>query len=153
MKPQSDPSWTYYGETIVELDVAGGLAIDLRATIPESQRQQVAAGALGEQFAILTAFNPHGRDHDADDNARRDARLRDELTRRGIPWVCADGRSPDATHREPGVAIRTDRGTAIAIARDYGQSAIYWYDGGTVWLVGALVDTPPERLPRRNTRV
>ncbi|MBA3889896.1 MAG: DUF3293 domain-containing protein, partial [Gemmatimonadaceae bacterium] len=74
--------------------------------------------------------------------------LRADLTARGLTWVCADGWAPDRSHREPGVAVVVDRATAQQIGRDCEQSAIYWYDRGTVWLVGALVEAPPERLPR-----
>lgn len=148
MKPSDDPSWSCYGDTLIELFDDGSLVLDIRKPIPEKQRRMLAASPIGERFAIMTAFNPAGRDHSAGDNEARDRRLRAELTERGVPWVCADGWSPDHTHREPGVAVAVPKEEAIEIARAYAQSAIYWYDAGTMWLVGALVDTPPERLPR-----
>ena len=57
--------------------------------------------------------------------------------------------APDRSHREPGVAVVLDREAAQQVGREYEQSAIYWYEDGVVWLVGALVDAPPERLPRK----
>ena len=148
MKPSQDPSWSHYGDTLIELFEDGSVVLDVRKPIPADQRQALASSVLGSEFAILTAFNPHGRDHSAADNAARDRRLRDELTARGLTWVCADGWSPDRSHREPGVAVVVDRVTARQVARAYEQSAIYWYERGVLWLVGALVDAPDERLPR-----
>ncbi len=148
MRPEDDPGWSKYGDTLIEFFDDGSLVLDLRKPIPERHRRVLAESTLGEQFAIMTAFNPHGRDHSAEDNARRDRQLRTALSEMGVPWVCADGWSPDRTHREPGVAVVLDQAAAQQLARDYGQSAIYWYDHGVVWLVGALVDAAPERLPR-----
>lgn len=149
MKPAQDPSWSHYGDTLIELFDDGSLVLDIRQPIPHDQQQQLAASVLGAQFAVLTAFNPHGRDHSAADNAARDRALRAELTAAGYTWVCADGWAPDRSHREPGVALVADRARAQEIARRYEQSAIYWYEHGVVWLVGALVDAPPEQLPRK----
>lgn len=149
MKPVQDPSWSHYGDTLIELFDDGSVVLDVREPIPQHKRQVLAASVLGRQFAVLTAFNPHGRDHTAADNEERDRRLRADLTARGLTWVCADGWSPDRSHREPGVAVVVDRTTAQQIAREYEQSAIYWYDDGVIWLVGALVDASPERLPRK----
>lgn len=149
MKPVQDPSWSHYGDTLVELFDDGSLVLDIRAPIPAAKQQALAASVLGTEFAILTAYNPHGRDHSAADNEARDRALRADLDARGLTWVCADGWSPDRTHREPGVAVVVDRPTAQQIGRQYEQSAIYWYERGVVWLVGALVDAPPEQLPRK----
>ena len=149
MKPVQDPSWSHYGDTLLELFDDGSLVLDVREPIPRHKQQALASSELGRQFAVLTAFNPHGRDHSAADNEERDRRLRAELTSRGLTWVCADGWAPDRSHREPGVAVVVDQATAQQIARAYEQSAIYWYDDGVIWLVGALVQAPPERLPRK----
>lgn len=148
MRPDDDPNWSRYGDTLVEFFDDGGLVLDLRAPIPEDKQRMLAGSPVGDRFAIMTAYNPYGREHSEADNDARDRRLRAELAERGLPWVCADGWAPDRSHREPGVAVAVDQEAARAIAREYDQSAIYWYDRGTVWLVGALVDAPPERLPR-----
>lgn len=148
MKPVQDPSWSHYGDTLIELFEDGSLVLDLRKPIPQHKQQALAASVLGSEFAILTAFNPHGRDHSEAENEERAGRLRAELTSRGLTWACADGWSPDRSHREPGVAVVVDRVSAQQIGRAYEQSAIYWYEKGVVWLVGALVEAPAERLPR-----
>lgn len=149
MKPIHDPSWSHYGDTLIEFFDDGSLVVDVREPIPQAKQQVLAASVLGREFAILTAFNPHGRDHSAADNEARDRALRAELTSRGLTWECADGWSPDRSHREPGVAVVVDRVTAQQIGRQFEQSALYWYDDGAIWLVGALVDAPPEKLPRK----
>lgn len=151
MKPGQDPSWSHYGDTLIELFDDGSLVLDVRAPIPKRKQQALNASVLGDEFAILTAYNPHGRDHSAADNADRDRRLRADLTARGLTWVRADGWAPDRSHREPGVAVVADRVTAQQIGREYEQSAIYWYADGVIWLVGALVEAAPEQLPRVRT--
>jgi hypothetical protein len=37
---------------------------------------------------------------------------------------------------------------AIDLARELEQVAIFWFDGGRFWIVGALVETDPLMLPR-----
>lgn len=36
----------------------------------------------------------------------------------------------------------------LAPARRFDQSAIFWFDGGRFWLLGALVDAKARRIPR-----
>lgn len=152
MTPDEDPSWSHYGDTLIELFDDGSMVLDIRKPIPQRQQEALAASLLGERFAVLTAWNPFGRDHSEADNEARDRQLREKLTAEGLTWTCADGWAPDRSHREAGVAIVTGQERAREIAREFLQSAIYWYDAGTVWLVGALVDAPPERLPRKKHR-
>ena len=59
----------------------------------------------------------------------------------------AMGESPDRRHRERGVAVAMDGDDAIALARRFGQLAIYWFDGERFWLYGALEPRAAERLP------
>ena len=63
-----------------------------------------------------------------------------------------DGVSPDGRHRERSVAVRLPRDRVVALGRHYRQSAVFWYDGRDVWLLGAVVDAAPERLPRARDR-
>ena len=42
-----------------------------------------------------------------------------------------------------------DPQTAHTIARHYGQSAFFWFDGHAFWIIGAAVTAEPVRLPIR----
>jgi hypothetical protein len=39
---------------------------------------------------------------------------------------------------------------AIALARELGQVAIFWFDGKRFWIIGALMETDPLMLPRNS---
>ena len=98
-------------------------------------------------FAVLTAANPRGRLVDGRQNARRDRRLMTALAMMGRSCLRADGVSPDGAHRERGVAAMLRQREAAELARRYGQSAYFWFDGEAFWLVGALVRAEPIPLP------
>jgi len=80
-----------------------------------------------------------------------DVRLRDLLNRylgeQGFTHRAVTGSSPDGAHRERGFAVWLERDDVVAIARRFEQSAIFWFDGGAFWLVGALVDAKARPLP------
>jgi hypothetical protein len=46
------------------------------------------------------------------------------------------------------VAVTLPQQEAIAMARDLEQIAIFWFDGKSFWIVGAVLETDPMMLPR-----
>ncbi|MCC6958490.1 MAG: DUF3293 domain-containing protein [Dehalococcoidia bacterium] len=88
-----------------------------------------------EPFALITAWNPgHARPGDVE-NAAANARLRYRLTALSLRFVAADGRSPDGAHVEPSFAVfGISREAGLALAREFGQAAIAWFDGDAVEL-------------------
>jgi hypothetical protein len=38
--------------------------------------------------------------------------------------------------------------SAIALARELEQIAIFWFDGKSFWIIGALLEADPIMLPR-----
>jgi hypothetical protein len=75
---------------------------------------------------VLTAWNPGGADRDAADNEAAERELEAELSGEGHTWWPADGRSPDDSWAEPGVAIAgLDRDAACALGERFGQLAVY----------------------------
>lgn len=82
-------------------------------------------------FALITAWNPgHARPGDVE-NAAANARLRHRLTALSLRFVAADGRSPDGAHMEPSFAVfGISREAALELAREFGQAAIVWLEGG-----------------------
>ncbi|GAA5481106.1 DUF3293 domain-containing protein [Haloferula sargassicola] len=86
-------------------------------------------------FAIVTAHNPMDRRWSGRMNRAADHRLRRLLERRLLAHVRVTCSSPDGSHAEPGWAVRSDRDTALAIARRYKQRAIWWIEHGDLHLV------------------
>jgi hypothetical protein len=73
-----------------------------------------------------------------------------ELFRRptdAAPALRVDGVSPDGAHRERSVAVRLPKADVVALGRRYQQSAVFWFDGGAFWLLGAEAAAEPQRLP------
>jgi hypothetical protein len=142
------PADTPYLETVLEIFPPAGnpLVIDLRRPVAPGAREALSR-LLGGTFAVVTACNPHGRPAEAAENERRTRALEGELRTRSVEFLRADGRSPDGVHRERGVAAPVAQPSARDLAVHFQQQAYYWFDGQAFWLVGALLETAPLRLP------
>jgi hypothetical protein len=105
------------------------LSIDLRAPVDEAARQALVDLGLAQPFAIITPCNPYGWELDEATNTRRLTDFEQALLERDLQTVPAEGRSPDATHREPGWALVIPRDEAVVLARRWGQLGLYWWDG------------------------
>jgi len=147
-----------YTQTVLELHGVPGGAIDLRRALDDAARHALAAVGLDRPFAVLTAENPLGRNaEDAGDpaaeaardaaNDRRLAALVARFGGEGVPFVRVDGVAPDGSYRERCLAALLARDAAVAIARELGQLALFWFDGAAFWLVPAAADEAPRRLP------
>jgi len=151
MKPtpdQHDPDWPHYPETILSFATRPPVEIDLRAIPPDSALTQLRAAGLGEPFAIMTAFDPEGRNLSAAENERRKQELDRRLSATGYSFVQVDCCSPDRSHCECSVAVTMPQEKALDLAREMQQVAIFWFDGKRFWILGALVETDPLMLPR-----
>lgn len=143
----SDAMWRSYETTVLRLGHGGVVRVDLARSLDGDTRAALASLGVGARFAIITAHDPGGRTLAAPRNAWRHLRLRAALVARGIRSVPAIGESPGGSHREHGVAVAMGRDHARAIARRFGQLAIYWFDGESFWLDGVLASRAPVRLP------
>ena len=151
MKPtldQHDPDWPRYPETLLSFATRPPVEIDLREIPPDSALAQMRAAGLGEPFAIMTAFDPEGRNLSAAENERRKQELDRRLSATGYPFVQVDCCSPDRRHCECSVAVTMPQEKALDLAREMQQVAIFWFDGKRFWILGALVETDPLMLPR-----
>lgn len=84
---------------------------------------------------MITACNPLGRTEPDDVNARAQARLLDEVRRRGLTWWPAVGGDADGTHGEESVAVIGLSDTAArALGRRFDQDAIFAWTAGS-WRV------------------
>jgi hypothetical protein len=145
---EHDPDWPRYPETILGFATTPALEIDLRATPSERAIAQLAAAGFGQPFAILTAFDPRGRDISREENEKRKQALDARLTVEGYRFVHVDACSPDRAHCECSVAVVMPHDKAINLARELEQVAIFWFDGARFWILGVLVETDPLMLPR-----
>lgn len=152
---QPDPSWSQYPCTVLEIHPAGSgtrpMEIDLRTELDGRAAARLRGMGLGERWAVITAYNPRGETRDDAGNLARHEKLEEALHGTGVAFVRADGRSPDASHREIGFAVALPQPDAIALAARFGQSAIFWFDGEAFWLVPAAAATGPVRLPPPDT--
>lgn len=148
MAPEDDPGWERYPYTILELLSDRSVELDLTKTVPTAALARLAAHGVGPTFAVVTACNPRGQTMREDANRRLDEQLHRDVMATGQPSVAADGLSLDRSHREIGLAVSIPKEDAQRLARTYGQSAFFWFDGSAMWIVGALVDTPDIRLPK-----
>jgi hypothetical protein len=145
---QHDPDWPKYPETILSFSTQPPIEIDLRAIPSEPALSRLKEAGLGEPFAIMTAFDPRGRDLSPAENEERRRSLEKKLTYLGHQFVRVDCCSPDRTHCECSVAVAMRQEEAIALARELEQVAIFWFDGERFWILGALVEADPIMLPR-----
>lgn len=143
-----DPDWGRYAETVLIFEGEPGFEIDLRELLTEEARVHFRNRGFKQTFAILTAHDPFGREVSPEENTARQAKLEAELAAREIHTVRVDACSTDREHCECSLAIDVEQDQAVAIAIEYEQMAIFWFDGSDMWLVGGLVKSDPVRLPR-----
>lgn len=143
MRPEDDPGWASYHATVLVFPGQGGGRIDLAHPPGSAGLALLQVAGLPGPFGLVTPENPRGQPTSPAVNQQRW-----EAFRAGPAGaaVQVDGVNAGASHRERGVALRWRREDVIALAREWQQSAIYWWDGCAFWLVGALTCHPPERL-------
>ena len=145
---QHDPDWPRYPETILSFSTQPVVEIDLRVIPSESELAKLEAAGFGEPFAVLTAFDPRGRDLSRAENEKRRGELDQRLIAEGYKFAHVDACSPDRSHCERSVAVLIPQKKALALARELEQVAIFWFDGKRFWIFGALAETDPLILPR-----
>jgi Protein of unknown function (DUF3293) len=152
-----DPRFVNYPETVLELKLYGlptgsivgrfrdaRARIDLRQPIDAEARRVLRRAGLAHSFAVITACNPRGLQLDDAANRERTVALLARIARLGLVAVPTDGLSPDGTHREEGVAVNVDIPAAASIARDFQQTAFFWFDGSIMWII--MADATDERI-------
>ncbi|HRP07221.1 MAG TPA: DUF3293 domain-containing protein [Gemmatimonadales bacterium] len=149
MIPADDPGWTAYADAILVFHTVPPFEIDLSRPISPDRRALLAGAGLGGEFGLVTAENPRGRAATPDRNRRLRAAFDAELSRHGGARLRVDGLSRDRRHCEIGVALDWPKQSVVELARRWEQSAIYWFDGAVMWVIGALTDAPPWKLEPR----
>ena len=145
---QHDPDWPKYPETVLTFSTTPKVEIDLRQNLPDTTLTELAEIGFDGPFAVMTAFDPRGRDLAAADNEKRRRELNQRLEKSGYRFVEVDACSPDRSHCECSVAVVMPQDRAVALAKELEQVAIFWFDGTRFWIVGALVEADALMLPR-----
>ena len=145
---QHDPDWPRYPETILSFSTKPAVEIDLREIPSERAIADLSAAGFGQPFAVLTAFDPRGRNLSPAENEKRGRDLDQRLTAEGYRFAHVDACSPDRAHCECSVAVLMPQEKAIELARELEQVAIFWFDGKLFWILGAIVEADPLMLPR-----
>lgn len=147
---EHDPDWPRYPETILSFSTRPVVEIDLREIPSERALAELGAAGFGETFAVLTAFDPRGRDLSPAENERRSRDLDERLIAEGYKFARVDACSPDRAHCERSVAVVMPQERAIHLARELEQVAIFWFDGRRFWILGAIGEADPLMLPRNS---
>ena len=113
----------------------------------EQAAQAMAALMPAGRVAVVSPYNPHGRQVPTAENEARRRREQQELTTRGLRHLRVDGLAPDGSQCEDGYAVELPRNEARELAERWGQSAFFWFDGSDFWLVPAELDAEAVRLP------
>ena len=145
---QHDPDWPRYPETILSFSTKPAVEINLREIPSERAIADLSAAGFGQPFAVLTAFDPRGRNLSPAENEKRGRDLDQRLTAEGYRFAHVDACSPDRAHCECSVAVLMPQEKAIELARELEQVAIFWFDGKLFWILGAIVEADPLMLPR-----
>jgi hypothetical protein len=143
-----DERWSRYPETVLHFP---DVMVDLRVELEQPVMDGLVALGLDRNFGVLTAYNPRGVDTRPDENERRMKELRAELTSSGEFFVELDACSPDKSHCECSVALIAPLERVIEIAKRFEQVAIFWFDGASFWIYGAISEADPIKLPLTRT--
>lgn len=145
---QLDPDWHRYPDTILRFRTTPAVRVDLREPVSKDVLAKMEGIGFGKPFAVLTAHDPRGEDESTEVNARRATELDARLNEAGARFVRVDACSPDGSHCEASVAADITHNLATALAREFEQVAIFWFDGEKFWIVGVLAPADPVMLPR-----
>ena len=97
---QHDPDWPRYPETILTFSTKPRVEIDLRDIPSPRAISELAAAGFAAPFAVLTAFDPRGKNLSRAENERRKRDLERRLEASGYTFVHVDACSPDRSHCE-----------------------------------------------------
>ncbi|MEO7368327.1 MAG: DUF3293 domain-containing protein [Gemmatimonadaceae bacterium] len=139
--------WSSYSETVLLFAGEPEIRVDLRVQIPPATKGALMAIGLNSPFAVLTSFNPFGKNLTDAENARRFLELEAELKNDGLEYRVIDACSPDRAHCERSVGVCMERRAALDIARRWDQLAIFWFDQERFWICGVISAAEPIALP------
>ena len=147
MPLHDDPSWPLYPQTILHFGGPSPLSIDLRYPLASTDLSDLRQLDLPLQFSVITPENPRGRIATRAQNNAYWATFCEECQDAGHRSLPCNGSSLDGRHTERGRALDIDKSRSISIASRWSQSAFFWFDGYSFWVIPALSQCEPLRLP------
>lgn len=87
-----------------------------------------------DEYAIITAFNPLGKNLSLDDNLTRQASLCHQLASHQFSHYSIVGSAPDGSHSELSAAVCCSLYDALHSAVEWKQNAIFWVSKGELEL-------------------
>jgi hypothetical protein len=142
---KSDPNFDKYPETVLVFE--GGLRIDLTRPLTPDDRDRLR-DILATPFAVITASDPFGTPASQEENRARRLELSEVLAASASQVVDVRGVAVDGSHAEDGFGCSATVDEAARIAREFRQSAFFWYDGSEFSLVESEGATRVLGLPR-----
>ena len=119
--------WEAFRATVFRAE-AGGRQIAIRVGEPECESLRETMDDCGAtRWAYITAWNPNGEDRPPEENRIANAKLRQELESRGLPFFEGAGEPEPPSDHEPEASylvLGIERSTAIELGRRFGQVAI-----------------------------
>lgn len=94
------------------------------------------------EFAIITAYNPNGKILTLNENKKRHKKLISRVIELELDSVPLIGSSPDYIHQEDGLAISMERRSALELAAEYEQNAIYYVSKDQLMLLPCKLAGP-----------
>ncbi|WP_417703111.1 DUF3293 domain-containing protein [Rheinheimera aquimaris] len=104
-------------------------------------------------FAIISAQNPAGVSGHPYLNLRRDKEFQAYLNQQKLPYRSVIGCAPDHSFQEKSWIVLCEKNTAITLARQFEQNAIYWVEQGELFLVPVLLTQHEESLGNFSERL
>lgn len=89
-------------------------------------------------FAIISAQNPAGLIQHPHHNLRLDCEFENHLDQQQLPYRALIGAAPDGSFQEKSWAVLCDKASALQLALQFKQNALYWVEAGKLYLVPAL---------------
>lgn len=143
--PARPLDWPHYLETVLHFGDPVAWSVHVGRIAADGSSRLRSLGLDGP-FAVVTAFHPYPERLGHGENVSRHASLRRAIEQRGRIAIPCAGSSADGSHREEGFAILCERDEAKDLAAEFGQAAIYWWDGESLWIDPVGTALPSERI-------
>ncbi|GAA5215989.1 DUF3293 domain-containing protein [Corallincola platygyrae] len=95
-------------------------------------------------FAVITAHNPRGEVMSEAYNRFLDQCLQQDIASLNTPYRSVWGSAPDFSHNERSWAVLADKNTAVELAKQYQQNAIYWINQNQLYLTPCMMSQQNE---------
>ena len=93
-------------------------------------------------FVIITAHNPLGQIMTSSQNRLLDKKLQNAIDELAVPYRALIGAAADKAHMEKSWAVMLGKHDGIKLGLKFNQNAIYFVDGGYLYLIPCHLQMP-----------